>query len=92
MKWLNRLKKELPFNYLVDETQEAAKSFDAQCTPDLFVLNNTHKLLYRGAYDDNWKNSTQVKETFLLNALNEFNNENISFLMGLKVWGVQLNG
>ena len=72
-------KKELPFNYLVDETQEIAKSFDAQCTPDLFVLNNTHKLLYRGAYDDNWKYSSQVKEMFLLNALHEFNDGNISF-------------
>ena len=83
-------KKDLPFNYLVDEKQETAKSFDAQCTPDLFVLDSTHKLLYRGAYDDNWKNSTQVKETFLLNALNEFNNENISFYNGPKSMGCSI--
>ena len=47
-------------------------------SPDLFVLNNTHKLLYRGAYDDNWQDSNLVKETFLLDALKEFNNGNIS--------------
>ena len=82
--------KKLPFKYLVDETQNIAKTYDAQCTPDLFVINNNHKLLYRGAYDDNWKDSTQVKEKYLVNALKEFNNGNMHFFNVPKSMGCSI--
>ena len=65
----------LPFHYLVDETQEVASQYDAQCTPDLFVLNPKMELIYRGAYDDNWKDHEKVEKTYLLNALNQYVNE-----------------
>jgi hypothetical protein len=39
------------FPYLYDETQSAARSFDAACTPDFFVFDRTGKLVYRGQFD-----------------------------------------
>jgi peroxiredoxin len=41
-----------PFPYLFDETQEVAKAYDAACTPDFFVYDNSMKLVYRGQFDD----------------------------------------
>lgn len=40
------------FPYLFDESQDIAKSFSAACTPDLFLFDNTGKLVYRGQLDD----------------------------------------
>ena len=36
------------FPYLVDETQEIAKIYDAVCTPDFFGYNKNLELQYRG--------------------------------------------
>ena len=36
------------FPYLIDESQEIAKSYGAVCTPDFFGYNNNLKLQYRG--------------------------------------------
>ena len=36
------------FPYLLDDTQEIAKKYDAVCTPDLFGYNKDLKLNYRG--------------------------------------------
>ena len=36
------------FSYLIDETQEIAKKYDAVCTPDFFGYNKDLKLNYRG--------------------------------------------
>ena len=35
-------------NYLIDETQEIAKKYDAVCTPDFFGYNKNLELNYRG--------------------------------------------
>ena len=40
------------FPYLYDETQTAARDFDAACTPDFFVFDAQGKLAYRGQFDD----------------------------------------
>ncbi|OBX37034.1 hypothetical protein A8U91_01382 [Halomonas elongata] len=40
------------FPYLVDETQDVARAFDAACTPDFFLFDRRHKLAYRGQFDD----------------------------------------
>lgn len=40
-----------PFPYLFDETQEVAKAYKAACTPDLFLFNEKHELVYRGQFD-----------------------------------------
>ncbi len=40
------------FPYLYDETQEVAKSYRAACTPDFFLFDAQHNLVYRGQFDD----------------------------------------
>jgi peroxiredoxin len=40
------------FQYLVDDTQEVAKSFRAACTPDFFLFDSQRRLVYRGQFDD----------------------------------------
>ena len=45
------------FPYLYDETQEVAKAFQAACTPDLFLYDAKHTLVYRGQFDDSRPNS-----------------------------------
>lgn len=39
------------FPYLIDETQEVAKLYDAVCTPDFFGFNRNLELQYRGRFD-----------------------------------------
>jgi peroxiredoxin len=41
-----------PFPYLYDETQKVARTFDAACTPDIYVFDGDLKLVYRGQLDD----------------------------------------
>lgn len=41
-----------PFPYLFDETQEVALAYQAKCTPDFFVFDKEHALVYRGQLDD----------------------------------------
>lgn len=60
----------IDFPYLVDEEQEAAKSFKAQCTPDIYLFNKDQALVYHGRIDDNWKDETQVTREELKEALN----------------------
>jgi peroxiredoxin len=40
------------FPYLFDETQEVARAYDAQCTPDFFLYDGQGRLVYRGQLDD----------------------------------------
>jgi len=40
-----------PFPYLIDESQEVARSFGAVCTPDFFGYNCNLELQYRGRLD-----------------------------------------
>jgi len=39
------------FPYLFDASQEVAKAFHAACTPDLFLFDAEHRLVYRGQLD-----------------------------------------
>ena len=39
------------FPYLVDSSQQVARSWHAACTPDLFVLDSCGKLAYAGQFD-----------------------------------------
>jgi hypothetical protein len=40
------------FPFLFDETQDVARAFHAECTPDLYVFDAQRKLVYRGQFDD----------------------------------------
>ena len=39
------------FPYLIDSDQSVAKAFKAACTPDFFLFDAEHKLVYRGQFD-----------------------------------------
>ena len=39
------------FPYLYDESQEVAKAYYAACTPDFFLFDKAHQLVYRGQMD-----------------------------------------
>ncbi len=57
------------FPYLVDESQDVAKAFQAVCTPDIFVYNQNKELAYRGRIDDNWQKPEEVASQELKAAL-----------------------
>lgn len=48
----NAIELNYSFPYLYDETQEIAKAYDAACTPDFFLFDESLKLVYRGQMDD----------------------------------------
>lgn len=39
------------FPYLYDESQEIAKAYRAACTPDFYLFDAEHRLIYRGQFD-----------------------------------------
>lgn len=39
------------FPYLYDESQRVALAYRATCTPDFFLFDGSHRLVYRGQYD-----------------------------------------
>ena len=57
------------FPYLFDESQEIAKTYDAVCTPDIYVYGKERKLLYRGRIDDNWEKPDKVVQRDLKQAI-----------------------
>ena len=40
------------FPYLYDADQSVAMAYNAACTPDIFVFDTAHRLVYRGQLDD----------------------------------------
>ena len=48
----NAAKNGFKFHYLVDETQEVAKKYGAMCTPDPYLFDADHKLVFHGRIDD----------------------------------------
>ncbi|TVR82067.1 MAG: thioredoxin family protein [Chitinophagaceae bacterium] len=55
--------------YLHDETQEVAKSFGAQRTPEVFLFDKHRVLRYKGAIDDSWEYPDRVKSKYIENAI-----------------------
>ncbi len=41
-----------PFAYLIDDSQEVARAYDAACTPDIYLFDSDLRLVYRGQFDD----------------------------------------
>ena len=39
------------FPYLFDETQQVARAFDAACTPESYLFDRDHRLVYHGRID-----------------------------------------
>jgi peroxiredoxin len=48
-----------PHPYLWDETQEVARGFGAERTPDVFVFDSELRLRYRGAPDPDYQDPSQ---------------------------------
>ena len=65
-------KNQFGFPYLVDETQEIARTYDAVCTPDFFGYNKNLELQYRGRLRE-LKNLVPVRsgESDLLKAMKQ---------------------
>ena len=48
-----------PVPYLHDESQQVARAYGAQTTPDVFVLDGERRLRYRGAPDSDYEDPAQ---------------------------------
>jgi len=40
------------FPLLYDEDQSVARAYEAVCTPDIYLFDRDHRLVYRGQFDD----------------------------------------
>ena len=58
-----------PFPYLYDATQEIAKAYGAECTPDFFVFDGNLECAYRGRFDETRPNMGKPTGNDLTNAL-----------------------
>lgn len=58
------------FHYLRDESQEVAKAYGAQRTPEVFLFDGEGKLSYHGRIDDNHEDVSKARSHDLRNAIN----------------------
>jgi peroxiredoxin len=61
----------LTFPYVIDETQEVARAYRAQCTPDFFGFNARDELQYRGRLDAGRPGSTSRGRRELFEAMTQ---------------------
>jgi peroxiredoxin len=64
--------KQYPFPYVLDETQEIAKTYGATRTPHVFVLKKMgekFEVVYIGAIDDNTEDAKAAKEKYVESAI-----------------------
>jgi len=47
------------FPYLYDQSQKVAEAYRAACTPDLYLFDRNHCLVYRGQFDDSRPNNAR---------------------------------
>jgi thiol-disulfide isomerase/thioredoxin len=66
-------KRDYPFPYVIDQTQEVAKRFGATRTPHVFLLdkqsNGDLRVAYIGTIDDNIENPGKVKHQYVREAV-----------------------
>jgi peroxiredoxin len=63
------MEKQYPFPYLRDEDQIVAKAYQAQCTPDIYVYDQTRTLAYHGRINNLRKAGDEATTHELQNAL-----------------------
>ena len=61
--------KKFNFSYLYDETQEVAKMYGAERTPEVFLFNELGLLKYQGTIDDNYEDENNVNKKYLEDAI-----------------------
>ncbi|CAA6803720.1 MAG: Thiol-disulfide oxidoreductase ResA [uncultured Campylobacterales bacterium] len=73
------LKNGFSFPYLIDDTQEIAKKYNAVCTPDFFGFDRELKLGYRGRLDNLDISTHEPRERIpeLLNAMLNINDTEV---------------
>jgi peroxiredoxin len=57
------------FPYLYDESQEIARAYGAERTPEVFLFDKGNTLRYHGTVDDNYEDPVAVKAHYLRPAL-----------------------
>jgi peroxiredoxin len=57
------------FPYLYDESQEIARAYGAERTPEIFLFDKGGTLRYHGAVDDSYDDPASVKSAYLRDAL-----------------------
>ena len=71
--WENMIRrareKQFVFPYLYDESQDVARSYGAERTPEFFIFDAEGKLRYHGAPDDNYEDEHAVKHHYVREAL-----------------------
>jgi len=65
----DRASQGLPYVYLHDQTQEIARAWGAQVTPEFFVLDAEHKIAYHGRLDASHTDPKHAGESDLRHAL-----------------------
>lgn len=66
--------KEYPFAYLFDDGQEIFPQYGASRTPEVYLVDNTLKLRYHGAIDDNSGDPDGVTINYVENAVSALQN------------------
>ena len=59
----------VPYPYPYDESQQVARAYGAERTPEVFVFDKAPGLRYHGAIDDNYDEPVAVKDRYLRGAL-----------------------
>lgn len=59
----------LPYPYLYDESQDVARAFDAACTPEFYLFDRDHTLVYHGTINDSPRDPSKVTKDYLSNAI-----------------------
>ncbi|MBN2289116.1 MAG: thioredoxin family protein [Candidatus Glassbacteria bacterium] len=62
-------KKLYPFPFLQDESQEVARAYGAERTPEIFLFDSGRRLVYHGAPDDNHEDPGAVRARYLKDAV-----------------------
>lgn len=63
--------KSFNFPYLYDESQQVAREYGAERTPEIFLFDKNGVLQYHGAPDDNHENPNAVQHRYLRAALDD---------------------
>lgn len=65
--------------YLLDKESKLADAFGAKTTPHVFLFDQELKLIFAGSIDNSWDTQKTQDELYLVEALNEINeNKNIT--------------
>jgi peroxiredoxin len=57
------------FPYLHDESQEVARAYGAQRTPEIFLFDKSGVLRYHGTVDDNYDDPAAARSHYLIDAI-----------------------